>query len=456
MTQKNILFLTSNFPPNLSVGTQRVTKILKYINKEEFRFFILTLKEDYFPADLDSYLKNGRVFPENVVVSRTDKLELTRGFTKLKAFLKKAVNGKPQTKPKTTSSANKETAVRKKGALKKVENHIRNWLFSIFEFPDKFIGWLPYAIKQGVRLIRENNIDTILTTAPPHSLFIMAWLIKKRTGAKLILDFRDPWALSIWDYSKSFKSRLEQYYERKVINAADQVLFVTEKMRDRYAEFYGDRLAEKFAFFSNGFDPDDFADLENGAAQNEPDDVLRFVHLGSLYKKRNPEPLFHALAQLIKEGKVDPTALKMEFIGFVATELEYLNKKVEELNLEQVVFFKDSVGFRESLTIMQQSNVLLIIQPGTDMQIPAKLFEYMYAGKPIFAMAEPDSATEATILKGNLGYVAPSSDVDIISQKLLQMIKALNSKDQKAVEGYVDKFNMAKAIKRFENIIRSV
>ncbi len=451
---KKVLFLTSNFPPGRTVGTQRVTKILKYIDGAEFEFHVLTLEESFYG---DTYDKNKALeqrVPDSVKVYRTPIRDLTKGFTYIKSLMagkkeKAAPERTAKSQPKNITGGKQSGG---KSMLSRLAHKGRDFFFSFLEFPDKYIGWYRDAVKEGVRIVREEKIDILLTTAPPHSLFVMATRIKKLTGVKLVLDYRDPWALSRWDKGNRIKTASESYLEKKAIKAADAALFVTDKLQKEYARHYHQFNPEKFHVFYNGYDADDF----EGKKCEPSAPPLRFIHLGTLYKKRNPEKLFEAVKQLKDEGLLSAGQVQFEFIGYVARELDFLFDKLAAYGLEDLITFKPNIDFDSSLTTMYEASVLIIVQPFTDLQVPAKLLEYMYTERPILALCEPGSATAEVIEKGSLGLVAASQDVGEIRQAILKLLDHLQEPQFKADERYIKSFNMKEYIKKLEDIFRSL
>ena len=45
---------------------------------------------------------------------------------------------------------------------------------SLFFFPDRYIGWYPHQVKDGIRLLRNWQPDVIYANGPPFSVFIGA------------------------------------------------------------------------------------------------------------------------------------------------------------------------------------------------------------------------------------------------------------------------------------------
>ncbi len=456
---KNILLITTNFPPNPAVGTKRVSKLLKYVNHNKFCFHVLTLKEIYYDVNVGSRSGNETKIPKAVHVYRTDKSDFTSFFTFLKRVSKTIVGKKKkhstsnQVKTKETQILN-PTIARRFSSISSVLDHIRAIIFFFFEFPDKYIGWLPHALSRGISIIEAENIDVIMATAPPHSTFIMAMLLKKLTHRKLVLDFRDPWAISRWDAGNPLRYGLERFFEKLCVRNADQLYFVTQKMRDEYAKLYKKEDTQKFKLFFNGYDPDDFPQQLPELDNKDDKSPLRFVHLGTLYKRRNPEPLLLAIHELHNEGKLKPDQAQFLFIGNVVTELKFIYKKVKELHVEEFVHFLPSVSFNESIRTMFEADILLLIQPETDLQIPAKLYEYIYTKRPIFAIAEPNSATHQVLKKGNLGILAPSNDIKAIKEALMDFCNRKIHLEPD--ENYIQNFNFQTYIAEFEKNIQSL
>ncbi|RMH60194.1 MAG: glycosyltransferase [Calditrichaeota bacterium] len=448
---KKVLFLTSNFPPSRSVGTQRVTKILKYMDPARYQFHILTLDEAFYGNQWDdSHVLEKRVPPATGVTRQPFK-DLTSVFTWMKAKVTPKKSTVSAASPKASGKqGNGSGAARntRPGLLTRWINGLRDAIFGVLEFPDKYIGWYRSAVKEGTRLVRDNKIDIILTTAPPHSLFVMATRIKKQTGAKLVLDYRDPWALSRWDKGSRLKTFFEHYLEKKAITTADAVLFVTDKLKEAYAHHYAHLNPEKFHVFYNGYDADDFEGKQNQPSGNP----LRFVHLGTLYKKRNPQKLFDAVKKLKDEGLLSADKVRFEFIGYVARELSFLYDYLESLDISDLVTFEDNITFDQSLQTMYAASVLVIVQPFTDLQVPAKLLEYMYTRRPILALCEPGSATAAMVEKGRLGYVAASQDVDAIANGIKELLRHLEQPQFEPDESYIRGFDMKTYIAQLDNI----
>jgi len=61
--------------------------------------------------------------------------------------------------------------------------------------------------------------------------------------------------------------------------------------------------------------------------------------------------------------------------------------------------------------------VLLAIQPGTSVQVPRKVYDYLGARRPILALT-PEGATADLVRRSGIGLVVPPDDVGAIQSAL--------------------------------------
>ena len=131
--------------------------------------------------------------------------------------------------------------------------------------------------------------------------------------------------------------------------------------------------------------------------------------------------------------------------------MSFIYKRIQTLNIEAFVEFTPPVSFQKSIEAMFAADFLLLIQPDTDLQIPAKLFEYIYVQKPILAIAEENSATHHLIQKSGMGVFVPSKNVPAIEQAIKQFINGeVNIKPDLE---YINQFNYKYYIKKFEKCL---
>ena len=469
---KKLLIVTTNFPTSKSIGTQRILRICKFLDRKKWDISVLTLKEKYYPefngqTELPGFLRN-------VHTARTGKFDLVFFLLNLRKSLRTKKSNdvfKPNTSNNTiqkNSPVQKNSTITGNGYRPAEKLSQRNrWqvLKDIFtdllQFPDKHITWLPLAVWRGYRLIKKEKIDVIFSSSPPHSLHLMTAILKKLTGVRLIIDFRDPWSRSPWHDEEREANRFENWkhqkiiaFERWVVQQADQVTLITQEMRDDFVRHYSDFPAEKFQLFNNGFDPENLPENMNGALHLETNrERVRFIHAGSLYKHRDPSPILYAFKNLLDAEKLSRETAEVLFVGGVTDHQQHTKALSLQLGLGDVVKFISKVSYQKSLEYMANSDVLILLQPVTKLQLPGKFYDYICWDKPILAIAEEDSATK-NIVNDRFGIFANFNDVTDIERGILFLCDHPNYLVEKIRENR-HFYNMSNAIKRFDEIIEA-
>jgi glycosyltransferase involved in cell wall biosynthesis len=306
--------------------------------------------------------------------------------------------------------------------------------------PDKDVNWLPHALRTALKLHRRERFDVIYSTAPPFTGHLIAYLVKKFTGLPWVADFRDPWARAPWKadlMGGTIRGRAAEMLEAKFVRAANRVILNTEWASRDFKEFYGAAAAPKFVVIPNGFDPEDFAGVQFSAKKNNK---LVITHTGSLYRKRDPGHFFDALGSLLATGRVKPDEIELRFVGGIAPELHRSFRYAEAL--QHVLQIIPPVSHREALAFQAESDVLLILQPGTSVSIPGKIFEYIAMRKRILALT-PAGATADVVRQHDLGFVVDPEDSDAIQRALLQLISEFRRGgiEPPAVDGAFQKYD---------------
>ena len=405
------LLVACNFPPDASVGTMRTLRLARHLSASEWHASVVTVAPRGFrpgtvvdPALLDDV-------PTDVVVLRATPL---RPFERLVAALKpirgRTSQGPGGTPAFTVSPTTQPSRWRS----------LRRAFSAALEIPDREASWLIPAIWKGWRHAAESQIDVVYSSGPPFSAHLAGAAIARLLRVPWVADFRDPWARAPWREDRfAFERKAWAVLEGFVVRRADAVVFVTETNRRDFAREHGSAAA-RFSVVPNGCDLRDFEGLRRRSATND----LRFVllHAGSLYGARNPAPLIRALGSAIAKGLIDASTFRLRFIGRVGALGVDLRSLARELGLEEVVEFAKHMPRRDSLQEMMDASALLIVQPITTVSIPAKLYEYMAAGRPVLALAEPGGETAELVTRAAAGVVAPADDESAIEEALVSVM----------------------------------
>ncbi|MEQ1800527.1 MAG: glycosyltransferase [Gammaproteobacteria bacterium] len=295
--------------------------------------------------------------------------------------------------------------------------------------PDRWQSWIPGAVAVGLLTIWRQKPSAILSTFPIASAHAIGLALSRLSGLPWIADFRDPMDQITYPANPDVRRSYRWLEERAFRNAA-RILVTTPGTADYYTQRYGQSLGRKIRVIPNGFDEEAFpAGFSNNVpplrpAGNRP---LTLVHSGILYpKERDPEPFLRALAALRASGKPGCDAIRIVFRG--SAHGDHFTELVRNLNLQDAVTFPPALPYREAIAEMLAADALLVFQADNcNAQIPAKVYEYLFAGRPIIGIADPAGDTGQLLTSLGATYVAKLEDQSAIADVLGRAIEGLRA-----------------------------
>jgi glycosyltransferase involved in cell wall biosynthesis len=291
--------------------------------------------------------------------------------------------------------------------------------------PDRWISWKFDAIREGLKLINEFKPDVIWSTYPIATAHVIASALHRKTGIPWVADFRDPMAQV--DYPADLRTR--QTYQRIEADAAARArycVFTTPGAARIYQQRYP-AAASRMVVLENGYDEESFASAApqphaaSGAAVGGRPLVM--LHSGIVYpSERDPTQLLVALGRLLKEGTLSPTDLRIRFRASVHDDL--LKKLALARGAQDFIELCPAIPYREALAEMMTVDALLVMQASNcNAQIPAKIYEYLRAGKPIFGLTDPEGDTAGVLRQAGLNDVARLDSADEIAVLLPALVR---------------------------------
>lgn len=449
MSQKktlSVLIVSAYFPPASLPGVHRVIRFARHLREDGWPVSVITMDPIYF----DRYARNDETLLEQVAdgvcVHRTKVFRGLKKISEVKERLRWTPK-KPMNKRKPASTAGTKSRPT-------AWQRLKEWVIDIVTFPDRDIGWFWYAVRQGRELLERNRVDVILSTAPPHTSHLVAANLSRRFNIAWVADFRDPMARIPFYWSRKGKRLKKARWERlekRIVAKADAVILNTDRMKKEFENVYGEKVYQKLYCVTNGFDSELFKKYEE--IEPAQGDRLIITHAGSLYGSRNPIALFEAMALAIAAGRIPKEGIRLNLLGSYVRDWG-LPEKMDELTLGSVVNLLAAVPHRECLMSMAASHVLLVIQPESIIQVPAKLYEYMALRRPILALA-PEGAVGDLIREGNLGILVPPTDVPAIANALCSLYEQRHSLASKFChnDGYRHGFEGKALTRRLESIL---
>ena len=373
---KKALIITYYWPPAGGPGVQRWLKFVKYLPDYNIQPIVYCPKNPSYPIIDESLTKE---LSKDIVVL---KQPIKEPYKLARLFSKKAAS---------TISSGVIPKEKKQSVIEKVMLFVRGNFF----IPDARKNWVKPSVDFLTDYIQKENIETIITTGPPHSLHLIGLQLKQKLDVKWIADFRDPWTTI--GYHKKLKltkaSQLKhQDLELKVLNSADQ-LIVTSENTKREFEF---KTNQPIAVITNGYDT-------TISEKPKKDSKFTIAHIGSLLSERNPKHLWEALSELINENEAFNADFELKLIGVVSDDVL---QEIYSHNLKDYTNVVGYVSHDDAIKAQMQSQVLLLIEidsEDTKAIIPGKLFEYMISNTPILAIGPKDSDVERIIKSTNTG-----------------------------------------------------
>jgi glycosyltransferase involved in cell wall biosynthesis len=289
--------------------------------------------------------------------------------------------------------------------------------------PDRWVSWRFDAVRQGMRLIRQFKPRAIWSTYPIATAHLIGAALHRRSGLPWVADFRDPMAQNNYPADKRTWRQYRQIEEEALLNAAAST-FTTPSAAAEYSRRYPG-ASERVHLLENGYDEESFTSAEAASTRRPLNPgAVTLLHSGIVYpSERDPTQLMVALRQLIDGGVIRPGRLKVRFRAPVADEL--LRSLAARHDVEGCVEILPPLPYREALTEMLDADGLLVLQASNcNAQVPAKLYEYLRARRPILCLTDPVGDTAAVLRDAGIDSIARLDDAKDIAD-LLQSFLAL-------------------------------
>lgn len=374
MEQKKILIITYYWPPAGGPGVQRWLKFAKYLPDFGWKPIIYTPENPSYPLLDETLMKD---VPENIEMVRTKIWEPYQLAEKLNKSNKKFKAGQFDV-----------------GKNQSWKSKLSIWVRGNFFIPDARVFWVKPSVTFLEKYLKENNIDTIVTSGPPHSLHLIGLGLKNKIpNLKWIADFRDPWTeISYYKHLKLTKSsdKKHRQLESAVFKKADITLATSYTDAENFRKAGANAVC-----ITNGFDESDSDEKVKG---QKAENKFTLSYIGVLEQLRNPENLWKALDELIIENTDFAANFSLKFVGRID---DKILQTIENSKLKNHILNLGYLSHGKAVEEMQNSDLLLITNfPNESSKgiIPGKIFEYLASGKQIISFG-PDKADVAKILE---------------------------------------------------------
>jgi len=396
---KKVLFITYYFPPSGGPGVQRILRFLNTLPDLGWQPVVLTVENGDYPV-LDTSLQ--AKIPTGVEVCRTyipEPYRLYRKFTHREA-------GTAVDLSALSVSDRAHVSFKERVAL-----FLRNWLF----IPDARAGWLPFALRAGLRVVKQHKIDLIFSSAPPNTVHLVGYWLRQLTSTPWVADFRDPWFKYLVPERRGLIPRkLDAALGRWVVRHADRLIFVCDGVRREMLQAFPEGFGGRETIITNGYNQADFAGL---VAETQTHFTLTYV--GSFFSRYDLSALIQALDHLVSTRPDFSEDFRLVFCGTVETSVR---ERLEASRFSHNLEFLGYQDHKTTLTKMVSSTLLLLYIMDTveGRNIPtSKLFEYLGARRPILALAPEESDAGRILQKTGAGVLVAPRDRQAIEKTII-------------------------------------
>lgn len=382
----SVLLIAFHFPPcGVSSGLQRTLALARHLDKHGWHPTVLSVQPRAYEQVSSAQLND---IPGNVQVRRTWALDATHAFS---------VKG-------------------------------RYW--SRLTVPDRWANWWLSAVPAGLQLIRSRRIDLIWSTYPIATAHRIASTLSRMSGLPWVADFRDPMVeqdplTGEWTPGNPALRNARLRIERDAARHARKLVFCTDSARNIVLDRYPDVAPGRCHVVSNGYDESVFADAEQLASRAPASSRKVLLHSGTVYisPDRDPKALFGAIRKLSQNGTINAGNFELRLRN--PSNPDYFQRLAASEGIADLVSVLPSINYRESLAEMLSAEGLLVLQGFTsNPAVPAKLYEYLRAGRPVVALVHPEGESAKTLRSVGLNEMASLTDSDAIAELLSNWVSS--------------------------------
>lgn len=380
---KRVLMVAFHFPPmNVSSGIQRTLRFAQYLPEFNWEPMILTAHPRAYSGVSQASLAE---VPPHLPVRRAFALDTARHLSLRGAY--------PQ------------------------------WL----AVPDRWWSWWMGAVPAGLSLIRKLKPDALWSTYPIATAHLIAYTLHRLTGIRWVADFRDP-MVELGYPSNPLERRAFEWIENKTLKHCARAVFTSPGALRLCVERCPEISRSHLTIIENGYDESSFIGAEAtagvGRSGRRP---LVLVHSGSVYpSERDPRQLFAALSELYGNGGIKRGDLKV--VLRATGNDDYLRGLIVHYGIEGIVTIEPTLPYRAALAEMIAADGLLVLQAANcNNQLPAKLYEYLRARRPILALTDPAGDTAAALRNAGIDTIARLDSQEEIARLLVRFLELLRT-----------------------------
>jgi hypothetical protein len=443
MNPPSILLVSYHFYPSNEIGARRPTALARFLVDKGLRVAVVSA---FGGQDIEP---GSQVLPGVVAVpvrrpSRT--FTNTMIFFKRKIYRAKTVAIVPGGENIASTSVDAPSM--------SFLARIRYEYFRIVYFIDEYKRWGRRACSAAIREGKSHPPRLVLSSSPPHTALWVGMVAARRLCVPHIVDLRDPWSDTIATQHppRPIELALTQKIEGWVMRSAAAITSTGARVAGLLIQRQPE-LTPKTFVVRNGFD---------GAVRHAGADTggrLAILFAGELYLNRDPFPLLHALERLLSRPDVDPSRVRVTFMG---RKTEYAGRSLvgwlEGKRCAAVVNFVPSQPPEVVAEKTLESTVVLNLAQYQPLSVPAKTFEHLASGRENLLLCENDSESAQLVAKIPGVLQVDPRNVEALDRVLLDLYQrhVIQGQLRAPTQEEVAAFSRAAANDKFWQVMRSI
>ena len=379
---KNLLLVTYFWPPSGKASVHWPLRMSQHLPSHGWNPVILTVDKDTF-----SHHDSTSAFAAN------PDLEVVRAGGVEPFDLYRRFMGKPVGAPLQASEAISRTNT---GLRHRISVWIRMNLF----VPDARVGWYWSAVRKARKAFSGRSFDAVLSVGPPHTALLVGSKLARVFGAPHIPVLIDPWTDIV--YYRGFWRNpvalaVDRALERRVLESAADVVFITQSMRSDYIVKYP-AIEPRSHVLYWGYDESPF--LTGVRQPLTPHRTM--IHAGNIFDYQNPRRFWRTVRSINDTG----LDLRLVFIGTVGPEIR---ESIRAEGLEPKTSYRGFLPYDEMIKELVRADYLMVCA-SEKRHVPGKLFEYLRSRKPILAFGDDNEEVRTILSEASAGLLVPYDD----------------------------------------------
>jgi glycosyltransferase involved in cell wall biosynthesis len=422
-----VLILAYDFPPNSSIGGQRPYSWFKYFKDFGVKPVVVTRHWSEISTSEDTIKPCG---------NHVDYIENESGTLIRVPF-------RPNLRDKML--------LRFGYRFKLLRKIISLW-YSLSQFHLPFFDNRRNMYYEARAYLEKNPCEAIIATGEPFILFQYAMLLSREFNIPWVADYRDGWST---DYhilagtsriEKWINKNIVYHLERQIVSSCALITTPAQAFKEDLLHLHSKKKIEVLynGFFSEMFEPL----MKKGHRTNQP---FIIAYSGTLYPYQKLNIFIDGFEKFVRLNALSPSEIQIHFLG-----LEYQPDQMKRLldykpDLNAFIKITGRIPHIESLIILNQADVLLLLTNASFGQIYAKVFDYVALGKPILMYENDHGPLEQILNDSGTGYIADNSNQVCEQLSLLYQ----NAPSATINAAHVQKYSRKHQAERLANIIKS-